>query len=158
WRLWDAGLRNERAQPLRPPGGMTMLQGGGFPRAAWGPDGKTVLLAGQSGTSQLFDVDTGRARGAPIRHDAEGTAVTVSPDGTTVGTASSDRTVRLWDAATGAPRCKPLRHEGRVWAAAFGPDGQTLVTCGEFGGRLWDTAKGTPLGDPLSHKDPVYSV
>jgi WD40 repeat protein len=120
------------------------------------PDGRRVLLAGDDGTARLFDLDSGEAVCAPLRHGDAVVQASFSPDGQRLVTASWDRTARVWDARTGKPLTGPLAHEGAVEQAAFSPDGRLLVTASQdHTARLWDAATGKLVCPPLAHEDEV---
>jgi WD40 repeat protein len=97
---------------------------------AFSPDGKTALTGCGApnqalGEARLWDVETGRPRGAPWPHPGEVTAVAFSPDGKTALTGCADRNCRFWDVATGRLLGKPLRHGAEVYAVAFSPTAGT---------------------------------
>src|SRR5262249_55574570 len=106
------------------------------------PDGKLIVAASQDKTAQLWDAETGKPIGEPLKgHEREVLSAAFSPDGKRVVTASADRTVRLWDAGTGKPIGEPLKgHEDGVFSAAFSPDGKRVVTVStdETAARLWE--------------------
>src|SRR5215510_6524018 len=86
-------------------------------RAAFSPDGKRIVTASEDRTARLWDAETGRPIGDPLRgHGHQVWSAVFSPDGTRIVTASRDKTARVWDIATNtgefvmqakaaAPRC-----------------------------------------------------
>jgi WD40 repeat protein len=115
---------------------------------AFSPDGK--LLASVSGdvtggdyTVRLWDVQSGKQRGEPLKGHTEGVSeVDFSPDGKLLASASEDKTVLLRDAATGEPRGQPLEgHTDAVQTVTFSPeDNKLLASAGgaDKTARLWD--------------------
>jgi WD40 repeat protein/tRNA A-37 threonylcarbamoyl transferase component Bud32 len=121
-------------------------------------DGRLVATA-SGDTAQVWDAETGRPIGPPLRHAARIHAVALSPDGRFVLTGGDDHVARLWETPTGRSIGGPLAHSKQVEHVAFSPDGKVALT-GSLDGtaRLWDTATGTPLGQPLAHTDVVRCI
>jgi WD40 repeat protein len=126
---------------------------------AFGPDGKTLVIASSDGQVRLRDVASGHPRGQPVEPGSPIVAVALSPDGKTILTASRDKTARLWDAATGRPLGQPMVHSDGVRAVAFSPDGKTILTGGsDKMARLWDADSGRPIGQPFEQPGEVWCV
>lgn len=105
-----------------PDGRRALVTTGDAPEEGWGdtpirPDGGVVV----------WDVDSGRPDGEPIRHGAAVTAAMFTPDGRGIITAGFDSTARLWDAAT-RRQLRAWRHPGLVRHAELSPDGERLLT------------------------------
>ena len=83
--------------------------------AAFSPDGKRIVTASSDKTARLWDAETGKPIGEPLKgHEAEVRSAAFSPDGKRIVTASWDKTARLWDAETGkANRRAAQRPYGR---------------------------------------------
>src|SRR5205823_1766475 len=92
-RLWDAGT----APQLRLLGVHDAAVNG----AAFSPNGRLAVSAGQDGTARIWDV-LGRRLLQTLRHDGAVNTAAFSPDGTLVVTASADGSARVWRAEDGA--------------------------------------------------------
>ena len=82
--------------------------------AAFSPDGKRIVTASWDKTARLWDTETGKPIGEPLKgHEGAMYSAAFSPDGKRIVTASADKTARLWDAETGKPIGEPLKgHDG----------------------------------------------
>jgi WD40 repeat protein len=127
--------------------------------AAFRPDGKAVLTAGDDGTAQLWDARSGRAAAPPIEHGEPVLAVAFSPDGTRVVTGAVDGSARVWDTRSSRPVCPPLAHPSSVLCAAFAPNGKMIALgLDEGGAQLRDATSGRAIGRPLEHRAAVDSL
>jgi eukaryotic-like serine/threonine-protein kinase len=126
---------------------------------AYRPDGRVALTGGADDAARLWDLDTGKPLGLPLRHLGAVVAVAFSPDGRVALTGSADGTARLWDAATGEPSGPPLAHQGEVRVVAFSPDGRVALTASaDHTARLWDVTTGRPVGEPMRHSGEVLAA
>lgn len=149
-RLWDAKTGKR---------GPALNHRWGARAVVFSPDGQTVATGGEDYQAQLWDVKTGKPRGAPLQHDDAVLSVAFSPDGTTLLTGSEDRTARVWDTRTGKPHGPPLEHRATVHTVAFSPDGRSLLTGSrEPLVRLWDAHLGMAGARAFSHDDQVFSL
>jgi WD40 repeat protein len=130
--------------------------------AAFSPDGKRIVTASQDKTARLWDAETGKPVGEPLKgHEGYVLSAAFSPDGKRIVTASEDTTAQLWDAKTGKPIGEPLKSYGFVLSAAFSPDGKriVIVSWANNTAQLWDAETGKPVGEPLKgHEGFVLSA
>jgi WD40 repeat protein len=149
--LWDTRhLRAQASLAANPRRASSRAAGrDSSPRAAFSPDGRTVLICSSPELSwgRLTDVGGSIPLGRPLSHRHLFHPV-FSPDGKSVVTLTHNHTfggdpvARVWDAATGEPRTPPLLNPKYLHTAAFGPDGRTLAFGGPGGAWLWDVATG----------------
>jgi WD40 repeat protein len=120
----------------------------GHPPLALSPDGQTLAMTGEAGTSrvlQIRDLASGRVIVTLRGHQGEVSSVTFAPDGQRLASGGSDGTVRIWDLASGRETATLRGPQGGISSVAFAPDGQTLATAGFDGTvQLWDAAPLTP--------------
>ena len=84
---------------------------GGVRSAVFSPDGKRIVTASKDGTARLWDGETGKPIGEPLKGHSYVYSAEFSPDGKRVVTRSSDEAA-LWDAGSGKPIGEPLKgHE-----------------------------------------------
>jgi WD40 repeat protein len=108
--------------------------------AAFSPDERLILTAGEDGTARLWDSRQGYKQVAAFSHPSPVMVAVFSPDGQLILTGLSDGAATLWDAHTGRSIGPPLRHRGRVMSVAFSHDGRYFATsCSEGAARLWQT-------------------
>lgn len=109
-----------------------------FARMAFTPDGRVLVMTGQSGGLLLFETATGQLRLAPPGHRNGTHALAISPDGRYLATGGADQTFIVWDLTV----VEPLTHRahgGEVTALGWRPDGQALAV-GALDGlvRVWE--------------------
>ncbi|OAX39070.1 WD40 repeat-like protein [Rhizopogon vinicolor AM-OR11-026] len=130
--------------------------------SAISPDGKCIVSGSFHGTLQEWDMESGKALGAPLKgHSSEITFIQISSDGKHIVSSSSDGTIRVWDMESGKPLGAPLRgHTYMVLSIAISPDGKLIVSgSSDHTIRVWDMETGKALGDPLrGHTDSVTFV
>jgi WD40 repeat protein len=110
------------------------------------PDGRLILSTSRNGQAQIWDAETGEARGPAMMHQGVITAAGFSRDGMRLVTASEDRTASVWDVATGRRIAGPLKHAEAVSWAGLTPDGTRVLTVSSDGGSaLWSVETGAVL-------------
>lgn len=143
-----------------------LIRSGGAPLGIPGVAGRVAVNAAYSVMAvpgkhevQLFDVNTGRTIGSPLKHPSTLRDVAFSPDGKYLATASLDKQARVWSVATQALAYPPFRHYGPVLAVRFGDDARTLFTASADGAvRVWDVARGELLAEPMLHGEAVVDL
>jgi WD40 repeat protein len=146
-------------------------------RAAFTPDGRSVVTVSDDRTARRWDVGTGtvlRGHGGPY---PSVTSAEASPDGRWVLTAANDSTARLGNARTGKEilyhrecdlppssemsclsRASLLNHLGPIEAAAFSPDGRRVATAGAGLGFVMDTVSGRTLATLKGHRRRLFDL
>jgi len=120
--------------------------------AAFSPDGKTIVSAGDDGSLLLWDVETGRQlREMEFRHDARAWPVTFSPDGAMIVSGDDSGAIMFWDAASGKLLSGPEKYHGKwVNRIVFSPDGRTMVSASDDETLVfWNPATKKPDPEPL---------
>jgi WD40 repeat protein len=78
------------------------------------PDGKTLLTGDESGQILLWDVASGRRRGAPLDfHHSSVYAIAFSPNGRLFASSDNDGNIAIWETRTGR-RLGRLRGDGEL--------------------------------------------
>jgi WD40 repeat protein len=117
---------------------------------AFTPDGRTLVVANEDGTIQLWDPATHQQIRKWQGPTLKVMDLVVSPDGQRAATASgfwdkpkAGGDAHVWDLASGKMLAFYHEPDAAVMAVAFAPDGETLAVAG-FGGavRLLDAATG----------------
>lgn len=118
-------LVQQRSQPWRP--SMTLGQKT-FPLAAvaFSGDGKTIMTAGNDGTTRLYDAETG-APGWTVDHRMMVNA-DLSPDGKWLAVSKADGSVDIWDVTK--HKLTPVQRPGNTLEAGivkFSPDSSQVA-------------------------------
>jgi eukaryotic-like serine/threonine-protein kinase len=103
-------------------------------RFLFSPDGLTLATWGNAGAVDLWDLQTGVPRVAPLRHGENVSGVSFSADGKVL-LSISDGLARVWNAATGELLAEPTVQLRGAAAVALSPDGSQL-TVGTSAGAI----------------------
>jgi WD40 repeat protein len=110
------------------------------------PDGKTLASGSFDSTIILWDVETRKPVGQPLREHSDSVfSVAFSPDGKNLASGSSDGAIILWNVETQQMIGLPINAESNG-LIAFSPDGKTLASGGVGGITLWDVDIRQSLG------------
>ncbi|GAC1463454.1 MAG: hypothetical protein NVSMB9_00980 [Isosphaeraceae bacterium] len=125
---------------------------------AFSPDGRLVLTGCTGGLAQLWNAETGKPQGEPIRPKGSVWGVAFRPDGRQFVLGCGDNSAQLRDVETGT-LTRTLPHPDQVRAVAFDPTREsTLLTgCVDGAARLWDAGTGKLL-QTFRHKSEVFDV
>ncbi|MDP6960875.1 MAG: hypothetical protein QF595_05055 [Dehalococcoidia bacterium] len=74
---------------------------GGVESAAYSPDGRRIVTAGQDRTAKVWEAQTGKELLTLTGHNGPVTSAAYSPDGRRIVTAGQDRIAKVWEAQTG---------------------------------------------------------
>jgi WD40 repeat protein len=108
--------------------------------AAFSPDGKFVVTAGDDGDARVWDWRVKTLK-AVLKQSAPLSRAAFSPDGELVVTADADGAARIWG-WTSRDEPAVLRQPGSLSDAAFSPNGRFVVTASTDGAaRVWDGEK-----------------
>ena len=116
------------------------IQGGVFPHiaevnaTAYSPNGRFLVTAGQDRSVRVWDADTFRPIGQPMRHGKDVRAVAVV--GRTVLAVGDEEAVRVWEVAPGPREDRPGTADGLILSAARrASDSVWVSTLGQVFGR-----------------------
>lgn len=133
--------------------------GKSFVSASFSYDLKRLATHTHDRTVQVWDVETGKAWGDPIKHDGQILVQSFDRSGKILAIAGRGGTAQLWNTETNQPFGSPLKHESDVWELSFSPDGKTLATGTEEGRvSLWDTVSGKRKHGSRRHQDKITAL
>ncbi|KAH7919598.1 WD40 repeat-like protein [Leucogyrophana mollusca] len=137
------------------------IQGHGAWMLAYSPDGRWIAsapIASNEREIRLWDADTGRPGGEPLKCDGGVFCVAFSSDGSQIAAGFEDGSFQVIDIATGDSAVGPIKgHTDFVRSIAYSPGGRLLLTASwDKSIRVWDSKTGVQVGKPmLGHKDAV---
>ncbi|MCO6456111.1 MAG: protein kinase, partial [Pirellulaceae bacterium] len=151
-RLWNLARPGDLLGTFSVPASVSTLR--------FGPDGRTLFLAGRS-PAAIWSVPEPRATRQILPHTSPLESVEVSRDGQTVLTITGGHAAR-WSATTGEllghPLPLPHSDSAASLPAAFRPDGQQLVIAEGADVHRLDADSGLPAGSPLRAPHHVVRV
>ena len=126
-QVWDVRARLRLGAPIATDGQVSSM-GFGARTLAVAAERTPFNHVPHPTTITLWDVDSGKRLGAPIRQTASQIAsIAVSSDGRMLASAEPD-TIRLWNVDGHSQRGAPLAAGGGIQAVAFSPDANTLAS------------------------------
>jgi WD40 repeat protein len=127
-QLWNAN----NGQPFGPP----RFHRDGVLSAAFSPDGRRFVTAGEDNAAAVWVLTEGRHR-LKLDHDDEVYQATFNHDGTWILTACRDGNVRIWQADNGNLLTPPLpiMPSHSTWRASFVLDGHSVLASRTTGGN-----------------------
>jgi WD40 repeat protein/serine/threonine protein kinase len=155
--LWDVASGNLKKTLSGDQAQMTL---------AFSPDGKTLAAGTRehvyrgSGTLQLWDLDTGKARTVfPESANGFPSSVAFSPDGKLLAaTLSVAGQAKVWEVATSQLKAT-LEHGAGLNALAFSADGKLLASGGDDRAvKVWELATGGVKATFFGHAGFVYGL
>ena len=126
---------------------------------AFSPDGGTVLVGSEEGTMRLWQADSGKPIGRPMRHEGLFLAAAFSPDGRTIFSGGSYGPAHFWQVDSCQPIGQTISHNEEVRSVAYSRDGRMVLTGGFDGNvRLWQADSGHFIKEYVCHPDTVRGV
>lgn len=149
-RVWNLP-RGVIESELRAPVGGTV--------AVFSPDGLSLAVGGNDGTTRLWKAHTGEPQFMLAGHAGPVTSVGFSSDGTHLVTAGVDQTARIWSLGN-PPTSVTLRgHAGVVARADFDAQARRVVTASaDMTARVWSADSGNPLVELRGHEGALTSA
>lgn len=113
---------------------------------AFDPDSRRIA-ANSDRSVRIWDLQTGRMVGDPLRHPDTVTEVRFSADGRRIFTDSFDGMLRIWESSSGKPLGDPQRHSpsGVFSSLMFTPEEHYAVTDSTTS-QVWNAKTGEPVG------------
>ena len=125
---------------------------------SFSPDSKEIAVAGETGKTNIYDVDTFSLINEINGHDGPVNIVSYSPDGRHLLTGSEDAKVIIWDRQGNYLRTL-TGIDSRVHDAVYSSDSKLIVTAaGDATFKLWDAMAGQSISTMIGHSDWVYAV
>jgi WD40 repeat protein/class 3 adenylate cyclase len=155
--LWNAATGRVVAGPI-----ITNPPGSGAQSVSFSPDSRRIAVPGAPGTVGIWDVNTGRRVGTPLRVGTADVEEAIFAAHGRILIASDDSgSVSFVDTETGKQIRRPLSVGSKPAAALALSPGGSLLAAASFEGSVfvWDTKTGEPYGTPLTaDASPVSDV
>jgi WD40 repeat protein len=94
---------------------------------AFSPDGRLLASGTLDRQAQIWQLDSERPAGPPLRHQGPVLALRFGGNGKVLATAGGDGAVRLWDLARGELLAEPMVHPAPVVDIALQPGGEGVL-------------------------------
>ena len=85
--------------------------------ASFSDDSRRLVLTHKDGTMRVWDVDTLKPIGAPMKHEAKARVVSFTKNNRFILSASVNNELRLWSTDTGTPIGPPMKSDSDLWGA-----------------------------------------
>ncbi|TDL22067.1 hypothetical protein BD410DRAFT_866151 [Rickenella mellea] len=146
----DAKTGRELITPLRrDQWALDLVSQSSINRAAFSPDGSTVVMGSEDGMVHVVDITKGKELYAPIEDshgpEVEFTSIDVSPDNTRFASCSGDRSICVRSVQTGTIITKLQGHSDDVKSVKFCSDGLIMSSSLDRTVRTWDAATGEEI-------------
>lgn len=94
--------------------------------AIFSPNGKFVVTASNDGSAYIWNAETGKLIGEPLKHDYDVDYAEFSSDGKYIVTLSGWN-IRIWNASDGTPATEIMKLKKSAESASFSNDGNKLL-------------------------------
>jgi WD40 repeat protein len=134
--------------------------GWGINNVAFTPDGKQMVVAGQTGSLTIWDVASGKEVRRVAGRRNIGTFLAYSPDGKTLAAGSMDGVVQTWDLASGKRLgLYDVPRHNQVGRLQYTTDGR-LLSCGSNGPsvQVWDVLAEKSLTPVGGHQTAISAL
>ncbi|HEX5220924.1 MAG TPA: protein kinase [Verrucomicrobiae bacterium] len=145
-QVWDLLTQQKVGPPMQMPTNLVA--------AAFGRDSRTVAIAAEDGTVNLWDIEMSSPAISSLTVSGRPTCLELSPDGNLLAIAW-DRSITLWDVAGRTKLREFIAADYQVLLIEFSPDGSRLVTTAfDRPVIIWEVATGKMLGQPIEAERP----
>ncbi|MFO0919314.1 MAG: protein kinase [Planctomycetaceae bacterium] len=119
---------------------------------------RQLATADLRGTVQLWNSETRKPNGAPLKVSGQPQALAFSPDEALLAVGTNDGVISLWDAQTGESRGLLKGHEDAVTRLLFLPEGPLVSASRDHTVRVWDPVRRDTVSVLKGHVDAVLSL
>jgi WD40 repeat protein len=134
-RRWSVDSSKPLAEVLVDPHGLYDVE--------LSPDGRRVLVCGDTQFVAMYDADTLANETRYVGHQGVVLGVAFHPGGRRIASGGTDGSIRIWDVQTAKELIALRGHRRRIEHVAFSPDGSTLASSSDDGTvKLWRTLPG----------------